>query len=51
MVNGDTVAVAKNRYVEVKAAFESYVRARSACLTGEEDGGEVKTEISVYLEP
>jgi DNA-binding LytR/AlgR family response regulator len=51
MVNGDTVAVAKNRYVEVKAAFESYVRARSTCLTGEEDGSGTKTEISVCSEP
>ena len=24
MINGDTVAVAKNRYAEVKAAFEEY---------------------------
>ena len=28
MVNGDTVAVAKNRYAEVKAAFEAYAGAR-----------------------
>ncbi len=51
MVNGDTVAVAKNRYVEVKAAFEAYVGARGARLTGGESGGGVKTEISVCPEP
>ena len=28
MINGDTVAVAKNRYAEVKAAFEEYAGAR-----------------------
>ena len=28
MVTGDTVAVAKNRYAEVKAAFEAYVGAK-----------------------
>ena len=38
MVNGDTVAVAKNRYAEVKAAFESYVGARDAAWTGGESG-------------
>ena len=43
MVNGDTVAVAKNRYVEVKAAFEAYVGARNACLTSEGNGGEGKS--------
>jgi DNA-binding LytR/AlgR family response regulator len=28
MINGDTVAVAKNRYTEVKAVFEAYAGAR-----------------------
>lgn len=28
MINGDTVAVAKNRYTEVKAAFEAYAGVR-----------------------
>jgi hypothetical protein len=28
MINGDTVAVAKNRYTEVKAVFEAYAGVR-----------------------
>ena len=50
MVNGDTVAVAKNRYVEVKAAFEAYVGARNDCLTGGESGKETKAEIAEFSE-
>ena len=38
MVNGDTVAVAKNRYAEVKAAFEAYAGARGGTLTGDASG-------------
>ncbi len=38
MINGDTVAVAKNRYAEVKAAFEAYAGARRRRTTANEDG-------------
>lgn len=40
MVNGDTVAVAKNRYAEVKAAFEAYVGARGRTETRDESGAQ-----------
>lgn len=36
MVTGDTVAVAKNRYAEVKAAFEEYVGAGRGAVMGDE---------------
>jgi hypothetical protein len=38
MVNGDTVAVAKNRYAEVKAAFEEYAGVKRSSGTGDEEG-------------
>ena len=38
MINGDTVAVAKNRYAEVKAAFEAYTGAKETTLAGDEGG-------------
>jgi DNA-binding LytR/AlgR family response regulator len=37
MVNGDKVAVAKNRYAEVKAAFEEYAGVKRNFLTSEEE--------------
>jgi len=38
MVNGDTVAVAKNRYAEVKAAFEAYAGTRLTPRTSDASG-------------
>ena len=38
MINGDTVAVAKNRYAEVKAVFEAYAGARKTLEIGGENG-------------
>lgn len=38
MVNGDTVAVAKNRYAEVKAAFKAYVGAHKGSGAANESG-------------
>jgi len=38
MFNGDTVAVAKNRYAEVKAAFEAYAGAKKYDALSDEDG-------------
>jgi DNA-binding LytR/AlgR family response regulator len=38
MVNGDTVAVAKNRYAEVKAAFEEYAGVKRSPKPGDERG-------------
>jgi DNA-binding LytR/AlgR family response regulator len=38
MVNGDAVAVAKNRYAEVKAAFEAYAGVKKRDSDGDGDG-------------
>lgn len=38
MVNGDTVAVAKNRYAEVKAAFEAFAGTKNAPLIDDGSG-------------
>lgn len=38
MANGDVVAVAKNRYAEVKAAFEAYAGVKRRPPCGNEDG-------------
>jgi DNA-binding LytR/AlgR family response regulator len=40
MINGDAVAVAKNRYAEVKAAFEAYagVKKRDLPCDGNDNG-------------
>ena len=40
MINGDTVAVAKNRYAEVKAVFEEYAGARRGAVGGDTPGSD-----------
>lgn len=47
MVNGDTVAVAKNRYAEVKAAFEAYAGAKGRPRTAGECGKTQKSSETV----
>lgn len=47
MVNGDVVAVAKNRYAEVKAAFEAYAGVGKRSSGGDEDGDAAATAIKV----
>ena len=47
MVNGDTVAVAKNRYAEVKAAFEAYAGVKKSTALSGEDGNTAFSAITV----
>lgn len=47
MLNGDTVAVAKNRYAEVKAAFEAYAGVKKSTALSGEDGNTAFSAITV----
>lgn len=47
MVNGDTVAVAKNRYAEVKAAFEAYAGVKKSTALSGGDGNTAFSAITV----